>query len=106
MRCYSKSDEENVRLHTLVCEWTRSGLLDEAQGARLSEEVRPDLRRTNNFLRLVLFLFTGLIVGAALLLALEVLHIRDAGATAVVCGITGLLCFVLAEMLIGEFRVY
>ena len=106
MRRYSESDERAVRLHALVREWVRSGLLDEGQGTRLGEEVRPDLRRTNNFLRLVLFLFTGLIVGAAVLLALEVLQIRDNRPTAVVCGIAAVLCFGLAEVLIGEFRIY
>src|SRR5438128_11878628 len=106
MRRYSQSEEQSLRVHALVREWMRSGLLSEAQGARLGEEVRPDLRRTNNFLRVVLFLFTGLIVGAALLLAVEVLEIHDGRATAVVCGIAGLLCFGLAEVLIGEFRLY
>ena len=75
MRRYSESDEQAVRLHALVREWVRSGLLDEGQGTRLGEEVRPDLRRTNNFLRLVLFLFTGLIVGAAVLLEIGRAHV-------------------------------
>ena len=106
MRCYSESDERNVRLHSLVREWVRSGLLDEAQGTRLGEELRTDLRRTNNFLRIVLFLFTGLIVGAAVLLVLEVLQIHDTPRTTAVCGITAVLSFALAEILIGEFRLY
>src|SRR5436309_2742486 len=106
MRCYSESDERNVRLLALVREWMRSGLLDEAQGTRLGEELRTDLRRTNNFLRIVLFLFAGLIVGAAVLLALEVLQIRDTPRITVVCGIAAVLCFGLAEILIAEFRLY
>ena len=106
MRRYSESDERNVRQHALVREWMRSGLLDEAQGTRLGEELRTDLRRTNNFLRIVLFLFAGLIVGAAVLLALEVLQIRDTPRITVVCGIAAVLCFGLAEILIAEFRLY
>jgi hypothetical protein len=106
MRCYSESDEQNIRLHGLIREWVRSGLLDEGQGTRLGKEVRPDLKRTNTFLRLVLFLFSGLIVGAAVLLVLEILQIHDNRSTATVCGIAAVLCFALAEILIGEFRIY
>jgi hypothetical protein len=106
MRRYSESDERNVRLHALLREWVHSGLLDEGQGKRLGDEVRTDLRRTNSFLRIVLFLFTGLIVGAAVLLVLEVLQIHDTPRTTVVCGIAAVLSFALAEILIGEFRLY
>src|SRR5882672_8991318 len=105
MRRYSNSDEQNVRVYAVVREWMRSGLLNEAQGATLGEEVRPDLRRTNIFLRAVLFLFTGLIVGAAFLLAIELLQIRN-DPSAEVCAVAALLCFGLAEFLVGRFRVY
>src|SRR5207253_4588439 len=71
-----------------------------------SDVCSSDLRRTNNFLRIVLFLFAGLIVGAAVLLALEVLQIRDTPRITVVCGIAAVLCFGLAEILIAEFRLY
>src|SRR5919108_1585345 len=106
MRRYSDCDERNVRLHALVCEWVRSGFLDEGQGTRLGDELRTDLRRTNNFLRVVLFLFTGLIVGAAVLLVLDFLQIHDTPRTSIVCGIGAVLSFALAEILIGEFRLY
>src|SRR5712692_4594983 len=106
MRRYSKVDEETIRAQALVREWTRSGLLDEAQGAKLATELRVDLRRTNVFLRLVLFLFTGLIVGALVILLLEFLQIRDTGPTAVVFGIAAVGCFAAAELLAGKFRVY
>ena len=106
MRRYSQSEEQNVRVHALVREWMRSGLLSEAQGARLGEEVRPDLRRTNNFLRVVLFLFTALIVGAAVLLAVELLDIRDSNASAATSTVAAAFCFGLAEFLVSRFRVY
>src|SRR2546425_11065731 len=48
MRIYSNLEETNVRTYALVREWTRSGLLEEQQGARLADEVRPALKRTNN----------------------------------------------------------
>jgi hypothetical protein len=106
MRRYSKSDEQSVRAHALVREWTRSDLLNGAQGARLGEEAKPDLKRTNNFLRAVLFLFTGLIVGAALLLAVELLELRGSRATSAASAVAAVLCFGSAEFLIGRFRVY
>jgi hypothetical protein len=58
MRRYSKSDEESVRVHAAVGEWTRSGFLEKKQGAALAKEVQPALKRTNIFFRIVLFLFT------------------------------------------------
>ena len=106
MKRYSRIDEETVRAHGLVREWTRSGLLDEAQGARLAEELRPDLKRTNHFLRAVLFLFTGIIVGASVLLVADLLEIRDPETTAAICVVAALLCLGLAELLTGRFRLY
>src|SRR6266850_3582626 len=106
MRRYLKSDEQNVRLHALVREWMRSGLLNEAQGATLGEEVRTGLRRTNNFLGIVLFLFTGLIVAAAFLLAIELLQLGDSGPSPAASAVAAVLCFGLAEFLVGRFHVY
>lgn len=54
MRRYSADQEERVRLQAAVREWTRSGLLDPAQGETLGAELRLSLRRTNPFLRAVL----------------------------------------------------
>ena len=106
MRRYSNSDEQNVRLYALVREWMRSGLLNGAQAAPLGEDVRPDLRRTNVFLRVVLLLFTGLIVGAAFMLVIELLELGDSGPSPAACAVAAVLCFGLAEFLIGRFQVY
>ena len=65
MRICSASDEEALRMRDLLKDWAGEGLIAEAQYQRMERETVCDLRRTNVFLRLVLFLFTMLIVGGA-----------------------------------------
>lgn len=64
MRAYAESSEEAVRAHDLLKDWRGEGFLSEEQHQRLEQDIVCDLRRTNIFLRLVLFLFTLIIVGA------------------------------------------
>ena len=106
MRRYSIEEEETIQAQDLIREWMRSGLLEKEQIPRLSEDLQTDLRRTNNFLRLVLFLFTAVIIGASLLLLIEVLHITEDRARAMACAVAAALCFGLAEFLVAKFRVY
>ena len=65
VRAYSASSEEALRARNLLKDWAGEGFLTEAQYQRMEQETVCDLRRTNIFLRLVLFLFTLIIVGAA-----------------------------------------
>jgi len=106
MRLYSEDAEERVRAQRLVREWTRSGLLDAAQGERFGTELRVDLRRTNLFLRVGLALFTGLIIAASVALLMTVLDLRGHVATAMITGIAALACIGAAEYLVREFRCY
>jgi hypothetical protein len=55
MSCYDRIDEEKIRTQAHVREWARSGFLHEAQTRRINEDLRVDLKRTNPFLRAVLF---------------------------------------------------
>src|SRR5437867_757989 len=105
MRRYSREAEETVQAQDLIWEWMRSGLLEKEQIPRLSEDLQTDLRRTNNFLRLVLFLFTAIIIGASVLL-LDILQITEDRARAVACVAAAPLCFGLAECLVAKFRLY
>ena len=68
MRAYSESSEEALRARDLLKDWAGEGLLTQAQYQRMEQETVCDLRRTNIFLRLVLYLFTLIIVGAAVAL--------------------------------------
>ena len=72
MRGYSASSEEAVRASDLLKDWASEGFLTETQYQRLQQETVCDLRRTNIFLRLVLFFFTLIIVGAAAALFIAV----------------------------------
>lgn len=106
MRLYSQDVEERIRAQGLVREWTRSGLLDAAQGERLGAELRVELRRTNLFLRAALALFTGLIIAASVALLGTVLDLRGHIATAMITGIAAFACIGLAEYLVLKFRCY
>ena len=66
MRAYSESSEEALRVRDLLEDWAGEGFLTQAQYQRMEQGTVCDLRRTNIFLRLVLYLFTLIIVGAAL----------------------------------------
>src|SRR6266705_2340405 len=105
MRRYSREAEETVQAQDLIWEWMRSGLLEKEQIPRLSEDLQTDLRRTNNFLRLVLFLFTAIIIGASVLLLIDILKTTEIRAKAVACAAAADLCFGLAECLVAKFRV-
>ena len=106
MRRYSRDEEERIRAQRLVREWTRSGLLEAAQGARLADELRVELRRTNPFLRAGLALFTGLIVAASVTLLITLFDLRGDMPIAATTGLAALVCIGLAEYLVYEFRCY
>src|SRR5947207_2798892 len=105
MRRYSADDEERVTAQFCIREWERSGLLESSQSARLEAELQVDLRRTNNFLRGVLFLFTGLIVAASVLLTITVFDLDDELLLATTTGIAGILFFALLECLASSFAL-
>jgi hypothetical protein len=106
MTCYASIDEENIRTQARVREWAHSGLLSEAQAQRMNEDLRVGLRRTNLFLRAVLFVFTVLIVGASIGLFVVTFHIDDSRSVAPTCFVSAAMCYALAEYVIRRFRVY
>jgi hypothetical protein len=68
MRAYSAPNEEALRARHLLKDWAGEGFLSDAQYQRMEQETVCDFRRTNIFLRIVLFLFTLLVVAAAVAL--------------------------------------
>ena len=68
MRAYSESSEEALRARDLLKEWAAEGFFSEAQYRVMEQETVCELRRTNIFLRLVLFVFTLIVVGAGVAL--------------------------------------
>ncbi len=101
MRAYSASSEEALRARDLLKDWAGEGFLTDAQYRQIEQETVCDLRRTNIFLRLVLVLFTLIIVGAALALFFVVFLPHAARQTTVVF----LLIFAAISYAAAEFSV-
>jgi len=106
MRIYAQADEEKVRVLAAVREWQRSGFLDTSQAAQIANELRVDFRRTNFFLRALLFLFTSIVVAASVSLVITVFGVDEKTSEAAVCVIAAILCVGAAEFLIKNFRFY
>jgi len=107
VRAYSESSEEALRARDLLKDWAGEGFLTQEQHRRMEQETVCDLRRTNIFLRLVLFLFTLIIVGAAVALFFDVFVTR---ATVPEKGILTIIfapiSYAAAEFAISRFRLY
>src|SRR5262249_44996122 len=106
MRIYAQADEEKVRAQAVVREWQRSGFLDTSQAAQIANELRVDFRRTNFFLRALVFLFTSIVITASVSLVITVLGLDDKISEATVCVIAAIFCLGAAEFLIRNFRFY
>jgi len=101
MRKYDAALERAIRIDRLVQEWTRSGLLDASQRDQIVSSLEIDLRRTNAWLRGILFGFGGLIVTATVLLAMT-----SGIADEAICFVAAAGCLLLTELLISRFRLY
>jgi hypothetical protein len=102
VRIYSASNEEALRARNLLKDWAGEGFLTAAQYQRLEQETVCELRTTNIFLRLVLFLFTLIIVGAAAALFFVVFLSKPSEQTDGVF----LLIFAAIAYAAAEFAVY
>jgi len=107
MRAYSASSEEAVRARDLLKDWAGENFLTAAQYQRMEQETVCDSRRTNIFLRLVLFLFTLIIVGAAVALFF-VVFLSNPGqrTTGVFLLIFAVLSYAGAELAVSQARLY
>jgi hypothetical protein len=107
MRAYSAGSEEALRTRNLLKDWAGEGFLTQAQYQRMEQETICELRRTNIFLRLVLFLFTLIIVGAAAGLFFVVLFSHATSlATGVFLLIFAALSYAAAEFAVSSARLY
>jgi len=107
VRLYSSSSEETLRARKLLTDWAGEGFLTKAQYQLLEPETVSDLRTTNIFLRLVLFLFTLIIVGAAAGLFFLVFLSRPSEQTAgVFFLIFAAVCYAAAEVAVSQARLY
>ena len=107
MRIYSASSQEAVRARDLLKDWRDEDLLAAEQYQRMEQDTVCELRRTNIFLRLVLFLFTLIIVGAAagLFFAVFLSHSGDQ-AIGIFLLIFAPLSYAAAEIAVSKFQLY
>jgi hypothetical protein len=107
MRIYSASSEETLRARKLLADWAGDGLITQAQYRRLEQETVSELRTTNIFLRLILFLFTLISVGAAAALFYTVFLERASDQTSgIFLLIYAALCYAAAEVAVSRARLY
>lgn len=107
MRAYSVAAEEALHARNLLKDWLGERFLTTSQWRSMEQETVSDLRRTNIFLRLVLFLFAVIIVVSAAALIVTVLF---SGSDRLPGGIALLVfaaaCYAGAEFAISEYRLY
>jgi hypothetical protein len=107
MRLYTASSEETLRARKLLTDWAGEGLLTKEQYQRLEQETVSELRTTNIFLRLVLFLFTLIGVGAAAALFFKVfLSLPSEQTTGIILLIIAVVCYAAAEAAVSQSRLY
>ncbi|HKW96812.1 MAG TPA: hypothetical protein VJN43_03720 [Bryobacteraceae bacterium] len=107
MRAYSAASEEARRARDLLKDWAGEGLLTAEQYQRMEREAVCDLRRTNIFLRLVLFLFTLIVVGAAVGLFFVVFLPHPGDLTiGIFLVIFAALSYAAAEFAVSKARLY
>jgi len=107
MRAYSASSEEALHARDLLKDWSGEGLLTAEQCHRLEQETVFELRRTNIFLRLALFAFTLIIVGAAvgLFFAVFLSHSGEQ-TTGIFLLIFAALSYAAAEIAVSRAKLY
>lgn len=104
---YHLDDERAIRTGRLVDDWMKAGLLTPEQRALVMPQLAVELRRTNLFLRITLFVFGGVILHSALgLLAIMLTDVVNATAAGVICTLAGAACLWLASWLVGRYDLY
>ena len=107
MRAYGASSEEALRARNLVKDWAGEGFLTQAQYQPMEQETACDLRRTNIFLRLVLFLFSLIILGAAMGLFFVVFLSHPSEQTiGVFLLIFAAISYAAAELAVSQTKLY
>ncbi|MEO8127200.1 MAG: hypothetical protein ABI822_08920 [Bryobacteraceae bacterium] len=107
MRAYSASAEEAVHARELLKDWAGEDFLTAEQYQRMQQETGCNLRRTNIFLRLVLFLFTLIIVGAAAALFFVVFLGRpEMRTTGIWLLFFAAICYAATELAVSRARLY
>lgn len=105
MNLYTEDDERAIRVQRMVEDWTASGLLIPEQRARIAPELKVDLRRTNRFLRITLFVFGYIIVNSVTGLFVVTLNLGET-ATQGLAFVAAAAFFALAQVMVTQYRFY
>jgi len=105
MNIYSRDDERNIRVERLVRDWNKSGLITDAERDRMLPDLKVDLRRTNLWLRLTLFVFSFVIANAAAGLVAVTFEPRNQ-ALRWFALVGAVVCFAAAQWMVSSYRVY
>lgn len=107
MRLYTASSEETMRARKLLKEWAGDGLLSKAQYQHLEGETASELRTTNIFMRLILFLFTLIIAVTAAPLFFEIFLSRPSNrTTGVVLIVFAAIYYTATEAAASKYRLF
>src|SRR6187397_599937 len=102
---YPRDDERAIRQQRMVEDWTKSGLLHQEQREQMIPELQVDLRRTNRFLRITLFIFGYMIVNSVVALFAVFLDLRNEAGTVLAFVAAGAF-FALAQWMVSRYRLY
>jgi hypothetical protein len=105
MRIYTASSEETLRARKLLADWAGEGFITKAEYERLEKETVSELRTTNIFLRVILFLFTLICVLAAAGL-FYVASRPSEQSFGVFLLMFAVVCYAAGEIAISQFRLY
>jgi hypothetical protein len=106
VRIYTESSQEILRARKLLTQWTADGSLSREQYQLLEQETVSDLRSTNIFLRLVLFLFTLIAVAATVGLSSLIFAGASQQATGVFFLIFAAVSYTATEVAVTQARLY
>jgi hypothetical protein len=107
MSRYDDQQERDIRTARLVHDWANSRLISEQQRDQMLPELQVDLRRTNKFLRVTLFVFGLMIVqSVAGLLAFSFGFFNEEFAAGLLCAGVAAGAFWLANVLITQYKLY
>lgn len=105
MTIYTPEDQEKLRLSAQAEAWRKNGLITEPQFREIEAATCTDLKRTTLMLRLLLFVFTGVLTAATVAFVVWALGLKDGG-EAFWLAIAALLSYAGAEYLAGPHRFY
>jgi hypothetical protein len=105
VRIYTASGEETLRAGKLLADWAGEGFLTKEKYERLEQETVSELRTTNIFLSMILFLFPSISVGAAAALFF-VLSRPSEQTSGVFFLMFAVAWYAAAEIAVSQFRLY